>query len=74
MTRASQEPPQRRGALRGPLTRPVPDLRVLGRLRAVQGPFIGEELGKSCRLAVPSTLNSLKNLVTPAGFEPALPP
>ena len=36
--RASQGPPQRCGALRRTLARPAPDLRVLGRLGAVQGP------------------------------------
>ncbi len=36
-TRASQEPPQRRGTLRGAPTRLAPDSRVLSRLRAVQG-------------------------------------
>ena len=36
-TLASKRPPQRRDTLRGALARPAPDLRILDRLRAVQG-------------------------------------
>ncbi len=55
-TRASQGPPQRRGTLRGALARPEPDLRVLDRLRAVEGRIL--------RRTLPGLLPTKKNGLT----------